>query len=147
MADGIFNIAKGRFIQLELDDPTKFIAVLFKSIEIDLLLVRRDDLNAIITIGSSVECDATNYTRKTITASSLVNDSASTYALDIPDQTWSSLGGAVNNTVVKMVVCYELGATDADRLPISYHDVSFTTDGTDVTVQIPTEGLAVARHV
>jgi len=64
--------------------------------------------------------------------------------LDVPDQIWTSAGGGVNNTLGKLIVCYDddtTAGTDSNIIPWTYHDFSVTTDGTDLTAQINVAGL------
>lgn len=144
MADGIFNISKGRFIQQAIDNPNNFLLVLLKVAEADATLEDYDTLAALLA-GSNTEADATNYARKTgLTGTPAVDDTNNWRTLDISDQTFTSLGGATNNTLVKAIVCFEESASDAGRIPVSHHDISVTTDGTDLTLQIHADGIAKA---
>ena len=59
----------------------------------------------------------------------------------LPDQTWTSAGGAANNTLVKLIVYYEDAAADATRIPLTAHDFAVTTDGSDLTAQVATAGF------
>lgn len=88
----------------------------------------------------SHECDATNYAAKTVALGSnpfVVNDASDISTLDIADQTWSTLGGATNNTVNGLYVANNAGGADTARevigvIPFSAH----TTDGNDFTLNI-----------
>ena len=60
--------------------------------------------------------------------------------VQIDNITWSSAGGASDNSLVKLIVC-EDGATDADRDVLSAHDFVIDTDGNDLTATMPAEGF------
>lgn len=154
MADEAFNIAKGRVVELynrvKSNDPANsaFIVVLLKTAEADATLRDYDDLASLLA-GSNVEADFTNYARKTLTDSDLsalpspddVNDR---YEVDIPDQTWTSAGGATNNTLAKLLVCYDsdtTGGTDSNIVPLTHHDFVLTTDGSNISAVVDSNGF------
>jgi len=144
MADGVFNISKGAFVEKVRDGATALGLLLLKVVEADDTLNNYDTL-ALLLAGANTECDFTNYARKTgITGTITVDDTNNRVDVDIPDQTWTSAGGAGNNTIVKLVTYYEESAADSGRVPISYHDFSATTDGSDLTAQVNASGLARA---
>ncbi len=154
MADGVINIAKGRVVEfynrVKSNDPTNaaFIVVLLKTNEGDSSLIDYDDLAALLA-GSSVEADFTNYARKTLTDSDLAalpapDDTNDRYDIDLPDQTWTSAGGASNNTLVKLLVCYDsdtTGGTDSNIIVCTHHDFSATTDGSNLTAVFNSDGF------
>jgi hypothetical protein len=64
--------------------------------------------------------------------------------VDIADQTWAAAGGAANNTLAKLLVCYDpdtTGGTDSTVVPLTAHDFVTTTDGTDLIAQIAAAGF------
>lgn len=123
------------------------VLVLLKSggLEADATLVDYDDLAALLA-ASNDEADATNYVRKTISASVTVtiDDTNDRVDIDVPDQTFTTLGGATNNAIGKAVFTYDgdtTSGTDANITPVSFHDAVFNTDGTTVVVQIDPVGI------
>lgn len=151
MADGVFNIAKGRanelYRRVDSNDPTNsaIIVVLLKVAEADATLIDYDDLSTLLAAAGNTEADFTNYARKVLTdtevAAITVDDSANTQYFTLTDQTWTSAGGATNNTLVKLLVCYDndtTGGTDSNIIPISHHDFSATTNGNDLTADFGT---------
>lgn len=148
MANGVFNIAKGKagyYATLPAAGGA-LIVVLLKAtgLEADDVLNNYDDLAALLA-GTNDDADFTNYGRKTITAVTLtVDDTNNWLDVDIADQTWTAAGGAVNNNLGKLLVCYDdnttLG-TDSNIIPLTYHDFVVTTDGSDLTAQIATAGF------
>ena len=152
MANGVMNIAKGRanefYRRVDGNDPTNsvMVLVLLKVAEADATLEDYDDLSALLGAAGNTEADFTNYARKTLDdtdlASITVDDSGNTQYFTFVDQTWTSAGGATNNTLVKLLVCYDndsTGGTDANIVPISHHDFSATTNGNDLTADFGTK--------
>lgn len=142
MADQVLNFAKGRvnefFHRVADNDPANsaIVVVLLKVAEADATLLDYDDLGALLG-GSNTEADFTNYARKVLTGVSggTVDDTNDWVQNFITDQTWTSAGGATNNTLVKLLVCYDddtTGGTDANIIVLSHHDFAATTDGNDL---------------
>ncbi len=154
MADQVFNIAKGRIVEwynrVESNDPTNsaFIIVLLKVAEVDATLIDYDDLGALIA-GANTEAIFTNYARIVLESAELdalpaPDDSNDRYEVDFPDQTFSSAGNGVNDTLVKLLITYDsdTGAgTDANIIPATHHDFAVTTDGSDLTAQFNALGF------
>lgn len=153
MADGVFNIAKGRGIELHnrvaSNDPANsaLVVVLLKASEADATLQDYDTLGAILAEAGNTEADFTNYARKVLTDADLTavtpNDTDNRQDADFADQVWSSAGGASNNTLTKLLICYDAdttGGTDANIVPIAYYDFAVTTGGGDLTAQLNAAG-------
>jgi hypothetical protein len=154
MADGVFNIAKGRvaefFYRVDSNDPSTsgFKVVLLKSsgLEAEDTLNNYDTISALLA-GTNDEADFTNYARKTLTDSDITmpapDDGNNRIDLDIADQTWTTAGGATNNTLGKLVIVYfpDTSGADTTGIPCTYHDFSVTTDGSDLTAQIASAGF------
>ncbi len=144
MADFIFNIAKGAFIEKFRDGAANGLILLLKVSEADDTLNNHDTISALLA-GANTEANFTNYARKTgITGTITVDDTNNRVDLDIPDQTWSSAGGGTNNTLTDLIFAYEEAAADASRIPLSCHDFAATTDGSNLTAQINASGIARA---
>jgi hypothetical protein len=143
VADFVFNIAKGAFAEKIRDDGTKILVALIKTAESDAAMKDRATLATVM--ANSTEAVFTNYARKTgITATLTVDNTNDRVDVDIPDQTWTSAGGAANDTLAKLVIAYEEAAADSTRIPLSAHDFVVTTDGSDLTAQINAAGFARA---
>ncbi len=154
MADQVFNIAKGRAVEwynrVKSNDPANaaFVVVLLKVAEADATLIDYDDLGAILS-GANTEATFTNYGRKVITDAELAalpapDDSNDRFDIDIPDQVWPNAGNGANDTLVKVLVCYDpdtTGGTDADIIPVAHFDFAVTTDGNELTAQIDAAGF------
>lgn len=142
MADGVFNISKGAVAEKVRDDGSALGVLLLESAEADGDLEDHDELDALLTAAGNTEAAFTNYARKTgITGSITVDDSNDRTDVDIPDQTWSSAGGASNETLAKLIVFIEESASDSGRVPLTHHDFTPTTDGSDLTAQIASAGF------
>ena len=157
MANIVFNISKGEVNaytkRVVNNDPANsaFVVVLLKTVQADATLLDYDTLDAILTAGggtANVEADFTNYARKVLTNVELVaptvDDGTNEQWSDMPDQTYTSAGGATNNTLVKALICYDndtTAGTDANLIPLTAHDVSVTTDGNNLTLTIPANGF------
>jgi len=144
MGDIVFNIAKGRvnelFNRVKTNDPANsaIVMVILKTTATDATLKDFDTLAAILA-GTSVEADFTNYARQVLTDADLAalspDDGADSMASAIPQITISSAGGASNNTLNKVLFCYDpdtTGGTDSDLIPLTAHDDGRTTDGNDL---------------
>jgi len=155
MADGVFNIAKGEMLtyykNVKNNNPANsvFVVVLLKAAEADDTLNNYDDLAALLSAAGNTEADFSGYQRKELTDVDLPavpapDDTNNWIQLDIPDITWTAAGGAVNNTLVKLLICYDSDntvGTDANIIPLCYYDFSVTTDGSDITAQINANGF------
>lgn len=157
MANGVFNISKGRVNgyheRVRNNDPADsgLIVVLLKANEADDTLDNYDTLSALLAAGGNTEADFTNYARKTLTDADLSalseDDTANTLSADVPDQTWTSAGGATNNTTTKLIICYDNDTTagdDTNLIPLTHHDFAATTDGNDLTATINAAGYFTA---
>lgn len=145
MADGVFNIAKGAFVEKFRDGSGNGGILLLKANETEADMVDRDTVEALLAEAGTTEADFTNYARKTgLTGSITVDDSNNRVDVDIPDQTWTSAGGASNNTLTKAIVFYQESAADSGRIPLTHHDFALTTDGSDITLQVNAAGFARA---
>lgn len=153
MADGVFNIAKGRIANYASLPAASdaLIVVLLKATGLvaDSVLVDYADLGTLLA-GASDESTSTNYVRKTVTASITVTVDTTNDRVDIdmPDLTWTALGSSGSpEGIGKLLVCYDADTgtgTDAAIIPLTYHDCAFTADGTDFTAVIAATGFARA---
>ena len=144
MADKVFDIALGRSGQLARNvaagSPANsaLVVVLLKAQETpEDTLLSRATLADVLSNGST-EADFTNYARKTVTGGDVtvtVDNANDQATIAIPNQLYTSAGGASNNSLVAALVCYDDdtgSGTDANIIPISKIDLSYTTDGTSM---------------
>ena len=148
MADFTFNIALGRVKEYATLGAANdaLIIVLLKTtgLQADATLRDYDDLAALLAAAND-ECDATNYVRKAVTSATITVDDTNDWVdIDIADQTWTNLGGATNNTISKLLVCFDpdtTTGTDSTIVPLTGHDFVVSTDGSSVTAQIASSGF------
>ena len=155
MADGVFNIAKGRVVEyynrVENNDPSAsalvIVALKAAGLEADATLQDYDDLAAILAAAND-EATNTGYARKVLTDADLAalpapDDTNNRYDIDLPDQTWTAVqttGGAWG----KLLVCYDAdtgAGTDSNIIPLTHHDFAVTPDGSDIVAQIAAAGF------
>lgn len=155
MADGIFNIAKGRVVELynhvkgnaPAASALVIVAIKATGLEADGTLQDYDDLAAILA-ASNDEATNANYARKVLTDADLAalpapDDTNNRYDIDLPDQTWTSVGTA-GGAWGKLLVCYDgdtAAGTDANIIPLTHHDFSVTPDGTDIVAAVNAAGF------
>lgn len=143
MADFIFNIAKGAFVEKIRDSAANVLILLLKTSEADSSMKDRDTVADLLT--GNTEADFTNYARKTgLTGTITVDDTNDRVDVDVADQTWTSAGGASNNTLTDLIIAYQESAADSGRIPLACLDFAVTTDGNDLTAQINASGFARA---
>ena len=153
MANIVFNIAKGEVNaytkRVVNNDPANsaLVVVLLKTAEADGILQDYNTLGDILA-GANTEANFTNYSRKILTNTELslptVDDASNQQFSDAPDLTYVSAGGAVNNAIVKMLICYDsdtTSGTDANLVPLVALDLASTTDGSDLVAVFGSEGF------
>lgn len=149
MADKIFNVSKGLwryYLSLPAANDALYV-VLIKAAGLvsDATMIDYDTL-ADVLAGASDEADFTGYSRPVITSgiTITVDDANDRVDGDIVDEDWDPAGGASNNSLGKMLLCYDpdtTGGNDSTVIPISFHDFVTTTDGTKLTAEIAAAGL------
>lgn len=157
MSSQVFNIAKGRFIELHdrvaNNDPAAgvLVVVVLKAAEVDSALVDRTSLGAILGAAGNTEADFTNYSRKVLTDADIppssVDYTGNFATATIPDQDWTPAGGAVDNTTAKLLICYDPdsgGGTDADILPLVALDWVESANGSPIIASMSSDGYGRA---
>ncbi len=142
MADIVFNIGKGRVVELynrvEANDPANCALVLVpietSGLEADSTLIDVDSLAALLA-GTTNE--QTTMGRKILTDADLASlpapdDANNRYDLALPSVTWSAAPG---NQISTIAVCYDpdtTGGTDSAIIPLTMFDFAITPSGADV---------------
>lgn len=142
MANIVFNIAKGRVVELynrvENNDPTNAALILVpietSGLQADATLIDVDTLSALLA-GTTNE--QTTMGRKTLTDADLAalpapDDTNDRYDLALPTVTWTA---ATGNAISKIAVCYDpdtTGGTDANIIPLTMFDFAQTPSGADI---------------
>lgn len=143
MANFVFNIAKGRVVEyynrVENNDPSTSALIIIpletSGLEAQSVLIDKDDVSALL---SGTTNEQTTMGRKTLTDTELAalpapDDGNDRYSLDLPDFTWA---GATGNAISGFVVAYDANTgagTDADLIPLTFHDFVQTPAGVDIT--------------
>lgn len=153
MASGVFNISLGRIneyperVNNNDPSPSALVVVLCTGTETDGNLKDADTLTAVIALSVD-EATATNYARKVLTDADIgaitTDDTGDRQYFDMADLTWSSLGGASNDTLTRLLVCYDAdtgAGTDSNIVPIAYYQFDVTTNGGDIVASINASGL------
>lgn len=143
MADGVFNIAKGRAAEKVADLSAKIGVLLLKVAEADATLADYDTLATLLAAAGNTEANFTTYERKeALTATGpTITDASEQVTIDLADQTWTAAGGTTDNTLVKLIVYQEESAADSGRIPLTHHDFAVTTDGNDLIAQFHADGF------
>ena len=152
MADLVFNVAKGRVVELynrvDLNDPANAVLVIaaFNAADSDAAIVDVDSLAAIQALGATAEVTNVNYARKVLTDADLVafapDDVNDRVDLDIPDQTWTAV--ASGDAWTDLAICYDgdsAAGVDSAIIPCTWHDFSVTPNGGDITAQVSASGF------
>jgi hypothetical protein len=121
-----------------------FVVVLVETtgIEADDTLNNYDDLSALLAAANN---EQTNQARKVLTETELAavpapDDTNNRFELDVPDQTYTALGG---NAIGKVLLCFrpDTGSADTAVIPLTAHAVSITPDGNNVVLQVAATGF------
>lgn len=142
MANIVFNIAKGRIVELysrvESNDPANSAIILVpietSGLESDATLIDKDDLAAVL---SGTTNEQTTMGRKTLTDSDLAalpapDDTNDHYNIPLPTVTWTA---ATGNAISKILVCYDsdtTAGTDSNIIPLTMFDFAATPSGLDI---------------
>jgi hypothetical protein len=156
MANFIFNAAKGKDVTLaenvnsNAPANSALVIVLLKASQADGTLRDYTNLSLLLANAANTEADFTNYgARKVITDADLslvVDNTADTVTIDFPDQLWASAGLTIDNTLTKMLVCYDpdtTGGDDTTIIPVYAYDFAATTNGEDLEARPHATGLSV----
>lgn len=102
--------------------------------------------------AAQTEATFTAYARKPLVNVTLAVDNVNNRrTADADDLAWTAAGGATNNTLGRIVFCYDPDTTaaahDATILPLTFYPYSTTTDGTTRNVQINSVGWWRSREL
>lgn len=142
MANIVFNIAKGRIVELynrvKSNDPANSALIIVPiettGLESDATLIDKDDLAAVLSGATN---EQTTMGRKTLTDADLAalpapDDTNDRYDVSLPTVTWAA---ATGNAISKLLVCYDsdtTGGTDSAIIPLTMFDFAQTPSGADI---------------
>jgi hypothetical protein len=144
MANVVFNISKGRIVELynrvKSNDPANAALILVpietSGLPADSALIDLDDLAAVLATAAN---EQTTMGRKTLTDAQLAalpapDDTNDRFEVSLPSVTWTAASG---NAISKILVCYDsdtTGGTDSNIIPLCMFDAVATPDGNDLTL-------------
>jgi hypothetical protein len=144
VADGVFNIAKGRAAAYADNVGTGNAALILVVLEASGLVADAvmEDYDTLAAVLAGASNEQTDMGRKTVTSCTVTtDDTGDEVTIDIADQTWSA---ATGNATGKLLVCYDAdttAGTDSNIIPLTFHDFTVTPDGNNVIAQIDASGL------
>lgn len=128
---------------------------LMQASELDATLGDRATLAAIWAAGGNTEATFTGYVSKVLATPTRTVDAATNrvylggaaFGTPLPI-VWSAAGGATNNTVVKILYCYvpTSGAATSLILPLVAATVTAPTNGLDLVINVPAEGITYVKN-
>lgn len=153
MADFVFNISKGRAVELynrvDSNDPANSVLLMIAinaGAATDATLKDYATQAAVEGDANAAEVTNSGYARKTLTDADIVAFTADNtndrVDIDIPDQTWTAVGAGTAWT--DLIVAYDndsTSGTDSSVVPLTLHDFAITPSGSDITVQIAAAGF------
>jgi len=150
IANIILDYAVGRWVEkyrLPVGGDNILIVLLQASgLEADATLNNYQFLSDLLA-ASNNEATFTNYSRKVLSAADITvtpNTGTGVTTVDIADQTWTSAGGAVNNSLGAFLTCYRQTSSTPDSgvLVLSKHDYTQSTTGVNLQATVPSIGTA-----
>ncbi len=140
MADIMFNVALGAEGSGWATNDIR--TLLLSAKEADDAIRDHDTVNALLLAAGNTEfATATSYARVALTGEArTVDDTNNRVDHNADDADYGNIGNGANETCVAIVV-YRHVTNDSDSIPISKHDISFTTDGSQVIIQWHTDGI------
>lgn len=152
--DFVFNVALGQvkhYASLPATSDALIIVLLRATgLQGDDTLRDYDDLGALLAAAND-EPTFTNYVRLVRTTGIVptVDDTNNRLDVDITtDFTWTQAGGPANDTVAKLLICYDpdTGAgTDSSIIPLTAHSYDEVTSGSDIEARVATSGFYRAQ--
>lgn len=141
MANFIFTVAKGRFIQQAslATGADAVLVCLLKSTGLQADATLQDQVTLSALMASNTEATFTNYGRKVLTSGLTITQNFTTnvQTVAIGNQTWFAAGGGSNDTLGKLVTAYRplSSSPDSACIPMLAYDFTATTTGSDLIAQ------------
>lgn len=150
--DGVFNVSLGLW-RYYLGLPAAndgLVVVLLKSAGLPAEATLKDfDTLADVIASTADEADFTGYARITVTAGITItpDDVNERVDGDMADVEWAAATRAAQNTLGKLLVCYDpdtTGGTDSSIIPVTYHNFAVTTDDNALQARLSAGGFVRA---
>lgn len=146
MASFTFNVAKGRGVEFyyraENNDPTNSALILVPLSQSGSEAQGQDlaTLAAVEADANFAEQTGGGWVRKTLESVQLAsfpaaNNTNNRYDVQVPSVTWT--GPTAGSNTTGLLVCYDsdtTSGTDANIIPVTFHDFAVTADGNDVVL-------------
>jgi hypothetical protein len=147
----VFTASKGRLVRYcDLATGSDAIGVMLLTttgLVADTVLQDYTSVSSMLA-GGNTEATFTNYVRKFFSSGITItpNFTTNTQTISMAGYTWSAAGGALNNTLGKLVTYYRQtsGSADSACVPMTFHDLTATTTGSDLLVSIASGNLGLA---
>lgn len=143
MADAKFTYGMTGIANGTIDLDTNTIKCLLTKVAASTTVDTEFDKTTLSGFTTLGEISATNYVRKTLTVTVSADTTNHRGKITISNVTWSSLGGASNDTIGGILI-YKHITDDTDSIPLWWHDYSTTqaTNGGDIVLSPHANGLA-----
>ena len=150
MADLVFNVAKGRGIQMAKNvkdnDPVAAVLRIFAivSTDTDDALKDADTMAAVFALANTAEATNSGYANITDDGTDLtitLDDTNNIHDAILADQTFASIVAGDNWT--DLIIAYDADGTDTDSgtIPLSLHDFIVTPNGGNIVADFPVTGF------
>lgn len=143
MANYVFNIAKGRVVELanrvDINDPSSsaFILIPLKTSETEANAQDFDTVEAFLAGAADEQTEG--WSRKTLTdvdfSAITPDDTNNRGVVSLPEVKWTTPTSGKNTT--GLLIAYDANSgsgTDADLVPLLHLDFAVTADGNDVVI-------------
>lgn len=138
MSSFVFNIAKGKIAYYAglpaANDALIAIPIEASGVEGDSTLIDYDTVSALLAAANNEQSTMGRKTLASVTTT--VDDTNDRNNMDAADIVWAA---ATGNPISDILICYDpdtTTGTDADLIPLSWHDFPATPDGSDITATI-----------
>ena len=138
MADGVFNVSKGRVAELykrvDDNDPTNSVILVTLFLGSQPATLNDEDTIAAVEATAMSESTDGSYARKSLSDSDLAypgpDDTNNRMDIgdDLADQTWTGLSG---ETLTTLIVCYDpdsTGTAESEIIPLTSPDRDWETN-------------------
>ncbi len=140
MADRVFNIAKGKVGYLAglpaANDALIAIPIEASGVESDDTIIDYDTVAVLLAASNNEQSTMGRVTLTSVTPT--VDDTNNRLDVSAATISWTT---ATGNAISDILICYDpdtTTGTDADLIPLTWHDFAITPDGSNVDATIST---------
>ena len=150
MTDAVFNVAKGRGVQLaknvEDNDPVAAVLRVFAvvSTDTDATFIDADTMTSVWALGNTLEATNSGYDNISCDETQItinLDDTGDLQDVILLDQTFTSI--LTGDDWTHLIVAYDLDGTDTDTttIPLSLHAFIVSPNGGNIVADFPTTGF------